>query len=140
MGRSAFDCKHVKSVRAWALFHPDASQDPNARDAAARYAGKVVADYSDNPAGSVVTCTVVVWHGPLARMREAYEEKRGGGCRVVENPMTGRAGGGGYCKFSAAFHGAVRMVDPSAKDLSGRGEPVCRAYLESHGYTVVEVV
>ncbi len=135
MTRSAFDCKHVKSVRAWALLHTDAplaSYGPSERP---HTAGKVVADYSDCRTGSVCTVTVCVWAGPLDTMRAAVEAKR----KTFEG-MNGRAGGYGYCKFSAAFHDAVKKVDPEIKGVSSAGDTAVRAYLEGLGYTVIEVL
>ncbi len=114
--RTAFDCKHVKSVHAWALLHPDA---PNGRGA-----GRIVADFSDNPAGAVCTATVCVWAGPLAEMPAS----------------TGRAGGYGYCKFSAAVDEALCKAGQDAGDMHGRGGSAIRKWFEARGYQCIEVI
>ena len=126
--KSAYDRSHVKSVTAWALFHDG------------KHAGNVVANYSDNPNGSVAVCTVNLFSGPLAFIPSA----------------TGQAGGGGYCKFSAAFDDAISRAVKSGKgdtdddtaklralkvpELHGRGASACRAWLESCGYVVASVI
>lgn len=124
--KSAFDCKHVNSVRAWAL--------ASVKDGKPEMVGRVVADYSDNRNGSVCTVTVVAWGGPMNAWHESG--------------MTAKAGGYGYCKFSAAFEEAVRdhatkagFVPPDGKwELHGRGEGAVRNFLEKLGYTVLEVI
>jgi hypothetical protein len=128
MMKSAYGCTHVKSVTAWALFHDG------------KHAGNVVANYSDNPNGSNVTCTVNFFSGPLAFLPST----------------TGKAGGGGYCKFSAAFDDAITRAvksghadtpDDTANlralkvpELHGRGAATCRQWLESVGYVVASVI
>lgn len=80
---TAFDLKHVKGVRAVALLWEG------------QPAGRIVANYSDNPMGSVCTATVHIWTGPLGGMPGS----------------TGRAGGCGYDKFSAAVMDAFGIAD-----------------------------
>ncbi len=118
LARSAFDCKHVKSVSCWALLWRG------------ELAGKIVADWSDNPAGSVCTCTVVIYAGPLAELEKA----------------TGNAGGSGYDKLSAAFVSAMGRsnlcdlvsaeVENGLRKVHSAGEAPMRKWLESLGYTV----
>lgn len=116
--KSVYDCKHVRSVKAWALMFDG------------KFHGRIAANYSDNPEGSVVTVGVSVWAGPL-------NNAEGG-------PMLGKAGGCGYCKFSAAFDAAVRNHckdnDITMPHLSGAGESSVRAFLETLGYQVLEVI
>ncbi len=52
----AYELKHCKSVSAVALSFEG------------KYAGRIVANWSDNPNGSVCTATVAIWHGPLAEL------------------------------------------------------------------------
>lgn len=111
--KSIFDYKHVRSVNAWALVH-----DGN-------HAGKVVANWSDNPAGSVCTVCVIIWIGTLCDKGERFDAK-------------GKAGGGGYCKFSAAFESAMR--DQGCKGVHGAGEREVEKWLESKGYEVFRVI
>lgn len=119
--KSAFESRHVKSVRAWALLHQG------------KEAGKVVAVGSDNPNGVVWTCTIVIFAGPL------HQEE--------DSSRSGRAGGYGYCKFSAAFYEALtrapkgeKPLDGQAKDLSSRGEEAVASYLAEKGYQVIRVL
>lgn len=126
LASTAFDCQNVKSVRAWGLLFPDAG--------VLKQAGRLVANYSDNPAGAVCTASIVAWGGPLADMYGArtYDPRN----------ATGRAGGGGYCKFSAAVEDAHHRGSgerPSI-ELHGRGEGAVREWLDSLGYTVIEVI
>jgi hypothetical protein len=133
LARSAFDGSHVRSVTAWALTHPD---HPG-------IAGRIVANWSDNPNGSVCTATVAVFTGPLA---------------FIPN-TTGNAGGGGYCKFSAAVCDALWRARESSATIghldqaerekldtldgltfNGAGESAVCAWFEKHGYQVVRVI
>jgi len=115
--KSVYDCKHVRSVKAWAITF------------GGEFAGRVVANYSDNPMGAVVTVGVAVWLGPL---------------KHTDGPMLGKAGGYGYCKFSAAFDAAIRKPAEASgvffSSLSGRGESEVRSFLEDLGYKVMEVI
>ncbi len=102
--RTAYDLSHVKSVTAVALMF-DGKQ-----------AGKIVANWSDNPAGSVCTATVSVWAGPLSDLPKSTES----------------AGGYGYDKLSSCLS---RIFDgcPDA------GRSSCYRWLEDQGYVVIEV-
>jgi hypothetical protein len=95
------------------------------------FAGRIVADFSDNPNGSVCTVSVRAWRGKLAN-------------NLVDGTMDGRAGGCGYCKFSAAFDSAVRnnikAQGIAMPDLHGAGESSVRSFVESLGYQVIEVI
>ena len=119
LGTSAFDCQHVKSIKAWALLHPDVKHMPG------QFAGRIIANWSDNPAGSNVTATICVWSGPL---------------NITEGSWTGKAGGYGYCKFSAAVSDALHRAGIPHEGMSGAGESVVRRFFEGHGYTVLEVL
>lgn len=117
LSRSAFDCKHVKSVHAWALMHPDTSRPME-------MAGKIIADFSDCRSGSVCTASIYIWTGPL---------KQDGG-------TTGKASGYGYDKFSAAVSDALNRAEIKHSDMAGVGESAIRKFFESHGYTCIEVL
>jgi hypothetical protein len=115
--RTAFDCSHVKSVTAWALVHPESDMDGGC-------AGRIVANFSDNPAGSVCTATVHLWRGPLR----------------MDAGTTGNAGGGGYDKFSAAVGDALNRAGIDCGDLHGAGDGAVRKFLESKGYRTIPVI
>ena len=109
--RSAFDLNHVKSVKAWALTFKG------------EMAGRIVANYSDNPAGSVCVASAGFWGGP-------FKDKE---------HSTGRAGGYGYDKFSAAVSEALHKIGV-VNELDGRGDSSVKNFLESKGYKVLEVI
>jgi len=109
--KSAFEMPHVKSVKAWAVtFNGE-------------MAGRIVANYSDNPNGSVCTATVGFWDGPFKNTSAA----------------TGRAGGYGYDKFSAAVSYALKKISVK-NDVDGRGDSSVKSLLENLGYSVIEVI
>lgn len=118
--RNVFDLKHVQGVRAWALMHKG------------KMAGKIVANFSDNPAGSVCTAQVIFWTGPLADNSEAGARK---------GPALGKAGGYGYDKFSAAVEQSLikQGIDPKVS-MGGVGDSAVKTFLEKNGYTVLEVI
>jgi hypothetical protein len=106
--KTAYDLNHVKSVSALALLFNGEN------------AGRMVANYSDNPNGSVCTATVTAWKGPL-------KDRQG---------MTGRAGGYGYDKLSSAVFQALRK---SGIDTIKTDGETCKMF-ESLGYQVIEVL
>lgn len=112
--KSAHDLAHVKSVTAWALMR------------GGMHAGHMVANWSDNPNGSVCTATVTAWYGHLA-------------AKCPRTRGTGRAGGGGYDKLSAAVWCALKQMghEPVKVD-HGNGQT--RQEFEALGYDVVVVL
>jgi len=104
--KSAYDLSHVKSVTAVALMFEG------------QHAGRIVANWSDNPMGSVCTVTVGIWLGPLKDMPKKTE----------------RAGGYGYDKLASALEQLFGGGCP------GGGRSSVWQWLESKGYVVVEVI
>lgn len=92
---TAYDLAHVKSVSVFVLLHPEH----------AGIAGKIVANHSDNPNGSVCTATTHVFGGPL---------------RVLPG-ITGKAGGYGYDKLSSAVASSINAIR-KAKSIEYRTE------------------
>lgn len=127
LARSAFDCAHVKSVSAWALLFPEESGKLGE-------AGKMVANWSDNPNGSVCTATLAIWDGPLKDLEKC----------------TGQAGGYGYDKLSAAFVDALQRSNFETLDVSrtaekprpmhAAGKEKAKEWLTKLGYMVIEVI
>ncbi len=118
--KTAFECSHVKSVRAWGLVYQG------------NVAGAVVANYSDNKSGSVATVTINVYYGPIAMWRG----------HLPDMP-TGKCGGAGIDKFAVAFHSALHQLPNLPKSESERkmnSTSEIRNFFESHGYIVVEVI
>lgn len=119
--RFANECKHAASVRAWALIWKG------------QPAGAIVANFSDNPGGAVCTVTIRVYSGPLKELPI----------------VTGRAGGYGYDKFSAAADAALRsgmtnadewMKSHGVEYLHGGGDSVLESLLTSAGYVVAKAL
>ena len=127
--KTAYDFKHVKGTTAIALIKDGVP------------AGKIVANWSDNPAGSVCTATIHV--NRIDGLNYHYTG-------------TGRAAGYGYDKLSGAIYQALREAyyetwDKDKKDLvrsyvnlslTFKVEPGAgnqRSVFESLGYQYVEV-
>lgn len=111
--RSAYDLKHVKSTTAWALLFQGEE------------AGRVVANWSDNPAGSVCTATLSIWKGPLAYHSDGH--------------LTASARGYGYDKLSQAVYYALKAGKFEPKTVRpGNGQT--RQEFEAWGYQVVSVL
>ena len=111
--RSAYELSHVKSVSAMALTHRGG------------HAGNIVANWGDSDQGSTCTLTLSIWAGPLKG-----------------DKATGRAGGGGYDKWSAAFDDAARASHPEMDipHLHGCGVNAVIDWLESIKYKCLSVI
>lgn len=109
--KNAFEMPHVKAVKAWALIFQG------------EMSGRIVANYSNNKKVSVCTATIVFWNGPLGDTHAS----------------TGRAGGFGYDKFSAAVSHALNKIGVK-NEVDGRGDSSVKALLENLGYSVLEVI
>jgi len=101
---TAYDMSHVKSVKVVCLL-----------DKSGHLAGKIVANYSDNPNGSVCTATFSIWKGELANQPK----------------ITTKAAGYGYDKFSSC----VEQFLPNHKSVSN-----WQTAVESYGYIVHELL
>lgn len=113
--KSAFEHKHVSSVKVWVL------QDP----ASGKIAGRIVCNMSDNPAGSVHTVTFNVY----VNDEKPYEHG------------TGQARGYGYDKASAAFYDAIkrsgREIPDGFSGGDGRITEVVKAIWGLDAYSVI---
>jgi len=119
--RFANECKHAANVRAWALVWKG------------QPAGSLVANFSDNPNGSVCTATVRIYAGPLKDLPI----------------VTGRAGGYGYDKFSAAVDAAMSSgitnyheftKSHGVEYLHGAGDSVVESLFTAMGYVVARAL
>lgn len=137
MTTSVYEMTHAKSVSFVVLAHPQSTRPGN-------FAGRIVANWSDNPAGSVCTAQVSVWEGPLS---------------FIPNTI-GKAGGYGYDKLSAAIESALwkakegkalgssSMTQAERESMSalkwpqmgGAGFGAVRTWIESFGYIVVDAI
>ena len=114
MSKNIFEYKNVESVTAWALLDIDGHD-----------VGKVVGQYSES---GVVSVSIIV-----------YSEEDG----KFSGRVVGKAGGGGYCKFSAAFADCLHKNGyPIAviANIDSRGKGACVRWLEEEGYQVVKVL
>jgi len=112
-----YDLKHVKSVSAYILLYKG------------KYAGRIVANWSDNPCGSVCTAGVYIFDGPFESMPTT----------------TGKAGGGGYDKLSAAVRNALgKIVNEDSglvlPDFGGAGMSAVSEWFGKHGYDMHSVI
>lgn len=114
--KNAFDGKHVKGVSAIALLWEG------------KEAGKIIANWSDNPAGSVCTATVSVWAGSL---KDSFNYEKN----------TARARGYGYDKLASCLE---RILQPTKENNEGReyfgGKSSAFDWLRAKGYQVIEVI
>lgn len=114
--KNIFDYSHVKSVTAIALI------DITTRECR----GKIVANWSDNPSGSVCTCQIFLddSSGYLLRAKQLkYDSKLLQGSTYAK-PMIGKAGGYGYDKISTAIYSALNErlpIDETRRRFAGAG-------------------
>ena len=87
-----------------------------------KHAGNIVANWGDS---NTCTLTLSIWAGPLKG-----------------DKATGRASGGGYDKWSAAFDDAARTSHPEMDipHLNGCGVNAVIAWLESIKYKCLSVI
>jgi hypothetical protein len=109
--------KGVKSVSAYVLMYKG------------KYAGRIVANWSDNPMGSVCTAGVYIFDGPFESMPST----------------TGKAGGCGYDKLSAAVHEAIcKTVGKDSglvvPDLAGAGMSSVGSWLKEFDYEMHQII
>lgn len=109
-----FDYKHVAGVTAIALLKDG------------KEAGKIIANWSDNPSGSVCTAQVFLYG----------QEWR---TKPIDACMIGKAGGYGYDKLSQAIYCALRVggLEKIIKVEPASGNQ--RTAFEDAGFTWVEV-
>lgn len=121
--KNARDLKHCKSVSAIALLYKGEN------------AGRIVANWSDNPNGSVCTASVTVWIGPLAIEDKITVDLMGNDTEITQSTRTAKAGGGGYCKLSHAIGGALNIGE-----IQGAGIEAVRKYFEGNDYQFIEIL
>ena len=123
--KSIYDYSHVKSVSAIGLLYKG------------KQAGKIIANWSDNPAGSVCTVCVMVWEGPLKIERTFYDHTTMSGERkkLTTHIAIAKAGGGGYCKISQGIGEILKVPE-----LSGAGIESVRKFFESKDYKWFDII
>ena len=107
------DLKHVKGTTATALLFNG------------KPAGRIIANWSDNPNGSVCTASVIIFAGSLEGLGLDYT-------------ITGRAGGYGYDKLSQAVWQCFKQCGIECEILRpGNGQ--VREEFEKRGYQVFTI-
>lgn len=95
-------------------------------------AGRIVAHWSDNPAGTVCSASVIIWGGPLAQCKHP---KTGKG---LDYGNIGKAGGYGYDKLSQAVWQCLNNAGIQAEKVSP-GNGLTNEEFEARGYVVFDV-
>ena len=126
--RNIYDYKMVKGVSAIALLK------------AGKPVGKIVANWSDNPAGSVCTAQVMLWDGPISEQIKKRQVKTDFLNCELSVVMIGKADGYGYDKLSAAISAALRVggLEKLLPVEGGSGNQ--RSVFEKAGFEWVEVI
>ena len=110
--KTAYDQKHVLGVRAYCLMLGN------------ELGGKLVANYSDNANGSVITATLSIYRGPL-----------------VDCGGTAQAGGGGYDKLASCVS---QIVGKNALAHSSGWDTKCdsdwETLFDAIGYKVYPII
>ena len=98
--KNIFDYKHVKSTTAVCLLNAKTGE----------YCGRIVANWSDNPSGSVCTAQVMIFgNEPSEEIKATVDANQ----RACKGPFIGKAGGYGYDKFSAAIYQSLKAQNLS---------------------------
>lgn len=122
--KNIFDYSHVKSVSVSVLL-----------DNKGEIAGKIIANFSDNPNGSVCTAQVIIYKLPktikpkIKKYNTEFLEDS-----TFESPFIGKAGGYGYDKLSSAIAIAIRdnTTECPSIDFDGCGESKTIAWFKEH--------
>lgn len=114
-----FDFKHVKGTTAICLLNKKTGC----------YCGRIVANWSDNPNGTVCTAQVMLFIGaPTARSKEDFVN------------VQGKAGGYGYDKLSSAIAQALRKADlHDVIKVQGASGNQAEAF-EKAGFVYIQVI
>lgn len=112
------EMKGPKNTTTWALLYEG------------KPAGKVIANWSDNPNGTVCSASVYIFKGPLIKQQKGEFK--------LDFGTIGKAGGYGYDKLSQAVWQCFEKAGIKAlKVRPANGET--RAEFESWGYEVFEI-
>ena len=108
------EMKGPKNTTAWALLLDGKS------------AGKLIANWSDNPAGTVCTASVHIYSGDLAN-------------KGLDFSIQGKAGGYGYDKLSQAVWQCIDKAGITVKAVRPANGQT-RSEFEAWGYEVIEIL
>lgn len=122
--KNIFDYKHVKQTSVIVLFDTKTNE----------LAGKIIANWSDNPMGTVCTAQVIIYG----------DEKRGIKLKANKHILIGKAGGYGYDKLSSAIASAIN--NNTTQDLrakfsgAGIGSTECIKFFNALGLNLVSLL
>lgn len=131
--KNIFDYTHVKNVHC-AIIQNEHNE----------LVGKIIANHSDNPNGSV--CTVQVFLCDKEKygfISQTHKIKLMNEWAELEKPMIGKAGGYGYDKYSAAIYEAIKnnLHDACYPQIAGRGmSAVISFFKEKFNLTIREII
>lgn len=112
--------KHVEGTTAKALIYEG------------KPAGRIIANWSDNPNGSVCNASVIVWAGPLK------DKKHPKTYRSFDYGNIGKAGGYGYDKLSQAVWQCFQNAGVETVIVKpGNGQT--NEEFEHYGYVVFDI-
>jgi hypothetical protein len=114
------DLKHVAGTTAKALIFEG------------KPAGRIIANWSDNPAGTVCKASVIIWAGPL----KDTKNENTGTCFNYLN--IGTAGGYGYDKLSSAVWQCFNNAGVETKQVKPANGQTNEEF-ESWGYTIFDI-
>lgn len=123
--KNIFDYSHVKQVSCFVLSDKETKE----------ITGKIIANWSDNPNGSVCTAQVILFNNRKYGLEEKESKTRDGDYRP--ELAIDKAGGCGYDKLSAAIWYAMKKgfkdFGVGITGFDGRGESAVIAYFDSIG-------
>lgn len=117
--KNVIEMKGPKYTTAWALLFNGIP------------AGKLIANWSDNPNGTVCSATVYIWAGPLDLKTQTGKKK-------LDFGNIGKAAGYGYDKLSQAVWQCLDNAGIEPKKVQP-ANGLSRQEFEAWGYEVIEV-
>lgn len=126
--KNVFDLHHVKSVSAICLMKDG------------KNVGRIVANWSDNPNGSVCTAQVMLWDGEISdKIKKRRIKNEFLDCELSVT-MIGKAGGYGYDKLSSAIASALEKGGLSEYIKVNGGSGNQRQAFEDAGFQYIEII
>lgn len=115
--KSIFDYQHVKGTTAICLLNKETKE----------YCGRIVANWSDNPAGTVCTACVMLWGNSPVKTIKDYSHAQG------------KAGGYGYDKLSQAIWSALKKMSIADKIKVDPASGNQQSAFEEAGFVWIEI-
>lgn len=126
MTKTIFDYTHVKNTTAVTLLNAKTKE----------YCGRIVANWSNNPAGTVCTaCVMLYGNGPSEAIKAVVDANQ----KAMKGNFIGKAGGYGYDKLSSAIYSSLKAqgLEKLIKVESASGNQ--RQAFEEAGFIYIEV-